>query len=307
MPPLQDDNDTTGDVISLNGQATATVDPPEAKEDRGDVVQPELALDTLKAVVKGAPVEDPAPAATEAKPNQAPQHIPKARFDEVNNERKRMADELAEANRVIESLKTPRPAAVEVPQFDADEAEQRYIEALLDNDTTKARAIRQEINHNLIAQATEAATAISNEQYQQRQTATSLMDVGQQAVATYPYLDTEEGEEALELIIASRDAKVAKGMSFPEALRSAVESIAPRFAPADGTPPVGVADKPLPTDTRTAAALARGAADSNLQPAQVGVGTGNRATAGRVNVAEMSEEQFDNLTPAEKKRLRGDA
>lgn len=295
---LQKDEDTTGDVISVNGQATQTTDITEASEveDRGDDISPELATENLKALVKDEPKE------VVHEPETKPQHIPKSRFDEVNNRKNELASELAEAQRVIESLRAP--AAKPAPDtFDEDSKEQAYIDAMLDGNADLAKSLRREINANLISQTVQQVRA----ETAQEQAATTLKQASAQAVADFPYLDTDDGADALELIVASRNDKIAKGMSPAEALRSAVAMIAPKFAPeSDETPSRELTGGKPAADTRTAAALARGAADSNLQPPTIQAGTGNRATAGRVDVANMSEEQFENLTLAEKKRARGD-
>jgi hypothetical protein len=295
---LQEDDDTTGDVISVNGQATTeNVDKGEA-EDRGDVLADELpAKEPAPVPEKDNPAVEVPP-----EPDTRPQHIPKVRFDEVNNRKNELAAELAEAHRVIESLRAP--AAKPAPAtFDEDAKEQEYIDAMLDGNADLAKSIRREINANLISQTVQQVRADTAHE----QAATSLQQASTQAVADFPYLDTEDGAEALELIIASRDAKIARGMVPAEALRTAVAAIAPKFAPESEAPPSsGLTSGKPAADTRTAAALARGAADSNLQPPTVQAGTGNRATAGRVDVANMSDEQFENLTLAEKRRARGD-
>lgn len=298
------DDDTTGDVISVNGAAVA--DKPTDKEDRGDVVNPELDVGNLKDLVKNGPPDDPAPTAKEeAKPQ--PQHIPKARFDEVNTKKNELAEQLAEANRQIEAMRAPRQdeptgRVAQEQAFDVNAMEKQYIEALMEGKADQAATIRMGINSYLVNQATYAANA----EAENRQQATTLQSASNQAVVDYPYLDTPEGDVALELIIASRDAKIAQGISPAEALRSSVALIAPKFAPETDEKPLRFDEGNAPKDTRTAAALARGAADSNLQPPSTQVGTGNRASAGRVNVAEMTEEQFENMSLADKKRARGD-
>src|SRR3990167_587447 len=103
----------------------------------------------------------PAPAtepADPAKDVQKPQYIPKARFDEVNNEKNTLKSELAEAQRLIESLSAqpaPPAKAETPPAFDEDAQEVAYAEALMDGDATKAAGIRREINANIRAQATQ--------------------------------------------------------------------------------------------------------------------------------------------------------
>ena len=122
----------------------------------------------------------------------------------------------------------------------------------------------------------------------------------------YPWLNQPESDDVLELILAARDRKIAAGMPPHLALADAANTIAPRFAPAGDTPSGDLPKVAAAKDTRPAAALARGAADSTAQPPALQAGIGQRATATRVNVSQMTEEQFEALTPAEKKRLRGD-
>lgn len=298
---MQEDNDTTGDVISVNGDATDVA----TAEDRGDVFEPELA--TVTEAVKSAPAETSDDAAEPAAitEQKQPQHIPKSRFDEVNNRKNELQQELAEAQRLIESMRAQQPTQPEqaaAPVLDLKTLRGQSREALMDGDLDKVAALDDLIDAELLR--------VAESRFVQRQAAqneqNSLQSASVQAVADFPYLDTAEGQEALDLIIVARDAKIARGVEPIKALRDAVASIAPRFAPDGAVPPLGFDPNAKATDTRTAAALARGAADSNLQPASVQAGSGNRATAGRVNVAEMSEEQFENLSLAEKKRARGD-
>ena len=293
---LQEDNDTTGDVISVNGDAT---DVPTA-QDRGDVIEPDLSVDDLKQLVKDAPAETPEPT---AKDEAKPQHIPKSRFDEVNNRKNELQQELAEAQRLIDALRAPQEAAQPAaPTATLKDLRTQSRNALMDGDIDKVAEIDDLIDAEVLR--------VAEDRFIQRQAAqaaqNTLQSAAAQAVVDFPYLDTPEGEEATDLIVALRDAKIAKGMPAEAALRAAVASIAPRFAPEGGVTPVGFDPAKTATDTRTMAALARGATDSTLQPPSVQVGTGNRATAGRVNVADMTEEQFENLSLAEKKRARGD-
>lgn len=51
----------------------------------------------------------------------------------------------------------------------------------------------------------------------------------------------------------------------------------------------------------------RGALDSQLQPAQLQAGLGNRATAPQIDGAKLTDEEYEALPEAERKKLRGDA
>lgn len=303
-------------------EATATLPDPAPAEDRGDVYVPpndldEPDADALAAVLAGAsaatPIPTPAPA-----PEPGDKHeggIPKARFNEVNEEKKRLARELEEAQAEVQRLRTAAPVATPAPTpappaFDEDAKESEYTEALMEGDTKKAVAIRKEINAHVRATAKSEAAAEAESRYTQREqeaaaqtTARDLSAASAQAVADFPYLDTEAGGEALELIVASRDRKIAQGIAHGEALRQAVKVIAPKFDP---NPKAADPAEPK-DDQRAAEAVKRGAADSLQQPASVQAGVGNRATAGRVNVQAMTDAEFDALPMAERRRLRGDA
>lgn len=294
MPfPADNDNDDSGEVISINGNATET----EAEEttgekaDRGDDFAPADDGDD-----KGSE------SAEEGRDAPAPR-IPKARFDEVNEARKSAQAALDAANAEIERLRNQPKSDITRPQFDEDAKEKEYIEAMLEGDTDLALAIRREINANIREQSRiDAAQDIEH-----RTTANSLAAESEAALEDYPYLDTPDGEYALELIVVARDADIAKGVPPHLALRKAVAAIAPRFMPDDGgAPSRDLQSNKGALDTRTQGALRRGARDSNLQPPALQAGIGTRITGPRVNVEQLDEAQFRSLSEAEKKRLRGD-
>lgn len=309
-------------------------------EDRGDVLDPTLTVDNLEALVQANAdgsdadhsgpddaVADAAGEGDDTTDEEQARHtaagIPKGRFNEVNARRKAAEAELAttkqelaryreqEAARVA-AAKAPSPApapaaghppaAAPAGPLDVEAEEAAYIEALLEGDKGAAITIRRRINTYLQEEASTRAT----QQFTQRQTAQLLEKTAQTITAAYPWLNQASSAEVLELIMASRDRKIAGGMPAHLALAEAADTIAPRFAPAD-TPSGDLPEGGKGKDTRSAAALARGAADSTAQPPSIQqAGIGQRATAGRVNVSQLTEEQFEALTPAEKRRLRGD-
>lgn len=304
------DNDETGEIISNNGVGIAA---PEdagntAAEDRGDVVQP-ATVTGIGPGTEPAGVITPVPGTKQVDEpeidDRKPAAIPKARFDEVNQKRKDAEAELEVAKQELERIRQMPPAAAPAvaPALDVsmDDQERAYMEAMMEGDTDKALEIRRQINATLIDQA---ETRVESRN-QARQTASLAQTVANSAVEDFPYLDTEEGAVALGLIIDSRDAKIARGMPAHQALREAVETIAPRFVPASN--PTGVLpDKAPIVDTRSQAALVRGSADSLKQPPSVQAGIGNRATPVNPDVERMDEAQFAALSDAEKRRMRGD-
>lgn len=326
MKPAEDDgSDLGGEVIQVTN--TGDADAGDGQEDRGDTLTPTADPDDADAgggadaagtgAASGAGDADGA----DAGDGRRQAGIPKARFDEVNEGRKEALRKLEEAQAEIERLKagagagaTPaaaKPAAqadaAQAPGgFDVDAKEQEYAEALYAGDGKKAASIRREINAHLVAEATTQARQVAATEFTARETQTLLKAAVQTAVSAYPWLNTEEGEEALDLIVAARDQRIKKGMPPHLALQEAVNKIAPKFAPEGDTPSRESTDTPERKDTRTAQALARGAADSMLQPPPVQAGIGNRATAARIDVESLTDEQYDALPDAEKKRLRGD-
>lgn len=325
MAPAGDDGSDAGgtDAAVLEDQKASggTVAEPE---DRGDIVDPAVNAANLQAVLEsGAGAAEQGTAGegsgegdgTDASKSGS-QSVPHARFNEVNTRKKELESENEQLRRELAAARSPSqapaPAAVAAPapaaQFDPDAKEQEYVAALIEGDAAKASKIRREINDNLVAEAEARADAKA----EQRSQAAMLKGEVAETMKAHPWLDTEEGADALELIVAARDAGIARGQAPHVALRSAVAKIAPKFAPAAagaaGAPPAGAlpgaAGKP---DTRSTEAVKRGAADSQKQPPSLQTaGVGNRAAEAQLNVEEMSDEQFENLSEAEKKKLRGD-
>lgn len=321
MAPAGDDGSDTG--------GTAVAEPEAATpEDRGDVVDPGVSTEALQALVAsdkgegeggaGAPAAAPAPADDED-PGNPPPGIPKSRFVQVNEERKAAIARNAELEAELERLRSgqasaapaPAPAAAPAAEFDEDAQEEAYVAALMEGDSKKAAGIRRAINAHVREQAAADArheVEQQRQQDQQRATADALAAESQATLHAFPYLNTEEGKEALLLIVEARDGKIARGMAPLDALRAAVKAIAPKFAPAGqgDTPSKDLPQAEPKTDLRQAAAVERGAKASMAQPAALTGGVGERAESGRINVAQLTDEQFQKLPEAEKRRLRGD-
>lgn len=312
MKPIEDGGaDSGGEVIDMAGGADGAEDG-AGQEDRGDDFTP--TADTEDGEDGG---ETP-PAAAGAEHDGGDGHdnggtskgIPRGRFNEVNQQRKDALAQIAALQEEITRLKAPREtapsaapaAAAPAAAFDVDAQEEAYVNALLDGDTKAAVTIRQQINAQLRQQAAESVA----QEMTARQAEQLLKTTANSVSNAYPWLNDPENDDVLELILAARDRKIAAGMPAHLALADAANTIAPRFAPAGDTPSGDLPKVAAAKDTRPAAALARGAADSTAQPPALQAGIGQRATATRVNVSQLTEEQFEALTPAEKKRLRGD-
>jgi len=238
--------------------------------------------------------------------------IPRSRFNAVNDERKAALERAAALEAELAQLRggqpvqTAAPATAPAPaaerrQLDVAQAEEQYAQLMLDGDTKEAAKLRMQINAAIEDSAFERyrqANAASAAQARDLETAASL-------VQAYPWLDEPEGAEALDLIEASMALKVSRGMDKNQALIEAVQTIAPRFAPA-GHPPGGIQGQGGSVDIRPARAAQRGAQHSMLQPPSVLAGIGNRATAAAIDPLKITDDEHVALPEAERKRLRGD-
>ena len=328
--------DLPGDTLVLDDDEHQ----PGTPEDRGDFLPgDDLDPEALNAVAAGAVEDDTAAkeaaaadtgAAAKASADESAlsDSVPHARFNEVNMRRKAAEQEAERLRAENEALKAGKAAATKpdekeqdqsgkgaaAPEIDVDAKEQAYLDAIMDGNTDAAKQIRREINQHLMTQASSEALKSARAEIKERQQAEELANAGKllattanAVVSDYPFLDDPAHSEVLDMIEARRDALIAKGTPVHEALRQAADFIAPRFAP-EGFTPAKSSEKPAPkTDLRQAAAVARGAQASIAQPPVPAAGMGNRATGSDAkSVANMSDEDFDRLTAAEKKALRGD-
>lgn len=317
-------NDDDGDGSDLGGELISTIDgAPGPDEDRGDDFTPTSGPDAAPVAPTPAAAPEPAADPEEGEGGAASPRggmIPHARFNEVNAARKAAQERADALERELAALRqqqssaapAPAPAAAPAaPEFNEAEREKDYANALMDGDVDKAAQIRAEINRHLRNQAAlDAREQQRREAQQQREAveAEELSAASAKAIQDFPYLNTPDGEEALELIVAARNRRVAQGMPIAQALTEAVAAIAPKFAPAGAATP----SRELPgnnpkQDTRTTQAIQRGAQATIAQPPAIQAGVGNRATAVMVDPATMTDEQFNALSEADKARLRGDS
>ena len=237
--------------------------------------------------------------------------IPRSRLNEVTQQR-REAEQRAQAMEAtnaqllaqIAELTAGRTAggqpgsAPAAPQLDVDQAEEQYAQFLMEGDTKAAAAVRRQINQAIEMAAFNRMAQTTATQQSQAAAAQSVDEL----LAQHPWLGTEDGHEALELIEASAAMKVQQGMRFADALRDATLRIAPRFAPPAG----GVTSGEQSGDIRIQRANERGAAHSLMQPASTAVGMGNRATPPNVDTSKLSDDEYMALPESERRKARGD-
>jgi hypothetical protein len=308
--------DDQDEVLDLNG----TPDKETDTEDRGDDFMP--TEDDAPPAAK-EPVEDKAgeeePAPEREGRKNGSQMVPITRFNEVNERMKELA---SQNQQLIEALTRGQPITQEqaatppsaapteqVQLSDIKALRQQYQEALLNGLDEKALDLQAQIDDMIEARATERAMERLNQslkdQAQAREQQT-FQQVVTEMEANYPGLDAKSdqaNEDAILYVVAKRDALIQAGNNMTDALRKAVDQAAKVFALGQEQP-AHIAQGSQ--QNRQQQSLMRNAAAANQQPPQ-NAGLGNRATAPqRMDVAKMSDAEFDAMPEAEKARLRGD-
>lgn len=108
------------------------------------------------------------------------------------------------------------------------------------------------------------------------------------AITKYPFLDHEGDEadaDAIEDVIARRDLYLKQGMPFAKALATAVEKVAPRYAPQEERSKPG---KRTATPEQINRNLER---ERRIPAAMPGVGERGKD----IDYARLSEDEFDSL------------
>lgn len=256
-----------------------------------------------------------------------PRGIPPERFNEVTAKRReaeeraaQLAQENEELRRQLTVGKPPAAAAAPAAAADADSepaafnlkaTQQAAADALLEGDMERYTELQSEIYAHIAneaaakaVQTTNAATAAAKQEAEQAQEAAALSAVATGAVEKYPFLHAETGNpDAISDVVGWRNVYIGRGMKPSEALAKAIDKVVPDYG---GEPATATAKKPGVADPRPWAAAARGAEMAGGQPPIPNGGLGERATASKINVADLSEAQFRALSEADKKRLRGD-
>lgn len=318
-PADDDGSDTsgagTGDDVSVaedDEDAYLSLPPEERSRLRGDNTSTDPDIDTLAAVVAsgaqgtqdepGAGGEEEAEAAVASKGGG----IPRARFNEINDRRKALEAENEAlraqlAGNAGSSGANGAQAAGQQRAFSIEAAEEEYAQLMLDGDAKAASALRVQINQALQDQAYARFAQENAAQQEQSKMAATVNRLLEQ----YPWLDTEDGQDALDAIEGAVMVRMQRGMSREQATVEAVTLIAPRFAP-NGSPSKDGRAGGASVDIRVQRANERGAADSLLQPAALQAGMGNRASAPKIDSAKLTDDEYMALPEAERKKLRGD-
>lgn len=236
-----------------------------------------------------------------------PAVVPIARFNRQND---KLATTLAENERLkgelagVRSVAQPKAAGETPKPVDIRALLKASKDAMLEGDSEKATDIDMQIEAERERKRTEghaAAKAEALQEFRQEQAQTELHRVALQMVKDYPFLDERSAafnEDAQKEVIDAREYYVTvKHMSPGDALKKAVERVAPEFG--DKAAGGGKAVDDLGAK-RQAEALKRAGATSLAQPQPLAGGVGARSGASALTAKNMSPEQIKALSTDKK-------
>lgn len=310
--------------IYVGGEPDDDLEETTSAVDRGDSLEPvadEAPKEEEPTVAEEPKAEEETPPAEEPKaeeetpPAEEPKaedpRIPKARFDEVNQ---RMKAAEAKLQALEEEARRKAGDTEGTEQFDFDSKEQEYMEAVVDGEFEKARAIRAEIRRAEQAAFTQTAQATKQEAVATTKMELEFAQTVQKLEAEYPAFDNKNEAAydpiATQEVLDLHDAYLATGkyQTPSESLAAAAELIALKYrynAPAvvEEEPSLGS----TPSKGKTAAqgkSPAEKVAAAQAQPPKPQSGTAQ--TGQHKSLADLSEEEFDALPESVKAEARGD-
>lgn len=225
--------------------------------------------------------------------------VPKSRLDSVLAKNRELAEELARtkaANKVEPKADDGKTAA-----FDFDAKEIEYQNAVLEGEATKAAQIRREIKAAERAEILAEVQVKGSETSTKQQSERAILEATASIEREFPMLNStskEYNEDAANEMIAIYAGHVSQGKEPIDALNKALETVVKLY---DLTAPD---EKPAAKkDTGVRDKLVAAKKQPPKQPAKQ---EGAKDDDGGIDVANMSEEEFDALPESVRARLRGD-
>jgi|GEM_PF-1553457 len=231
--------------------------------------------------------------------------IPQSRFNEINQRYKEEREErlrLAEENARLKALSEKPEREDEAPPVNLDALEDQLDAAILEGDTTAARALRRQIRQVEREQINQQAAEAAQRQLEAREQALENQRLAQTAVQIaqkYPQLDgqSEQADSVLiDMVISYRDRLIASGTKPSDALAQAAEVVAQRALPA--AKPAKLAAVPKIDAQKNLAREAQ-------IPARATGSRGARSQAA-VDYSSLSDAEFARLSEEDIRRARGD-
>ena len=300
-------------------------EPPEEQEDVEEAIEEveevvaegtqeaeEPVADTEEPVAEAeaeptAAVEEPEP----EEPAQKQSHmIPKHRYDSVRAENKALEKQ-------VEALKAQQQEASEyVSDFDISAKETEMYELMLDGDTQKAAVLRQQIEAERTARLEHHLTEKITRQVNESQQATALQRAAAQIEEQFPIFDSKSdqyNEVLTNEVNALHVGLQQQGMNTVEALDKAVKYVLMGNNLLDLTPaqpePTALGQKSgssVDEVAKNRAEVSRKLKAAEAQPPEMPGESSSARGEKPLDIASMTEDEFNALPEATLKRLRGD-
>lgn len=301
-------------------RAAELEDPTPVEEDRGNDVkaegedaskeESEETEETTEAEEESGVLaeaeEEPAEEPTEELARE-PQ-IPKHRFDEISDKLKKRDEELEALRQQIDALVEDKTAEPEPEPYDYETKEKEALDAVLEGDAEKYARIQSEIRAQLKTEAIAEAKKNASQGDESVREQLLFEETGAKIEAEFPQLDVNseqfEAEARQELIDLYVGYAATGQLSRAEALQKAAEKVVRMYdynnqateEPEDGKVVKLQKKKSNPKKKQEVA---------DKQP-PVMEGTAEHQDEPKFDFSSMSDEEFEALPEATKRRARGD-
>lgn len=247
--------------------------------------------------------------------------IPRSRLNQVIEQReaeRERAEWLEEQLATMielqkQNIQNQAPKEEPKPKFNFKAKFKEANEALLEGELDKNAEIMLEIEEARQAEITEALRGAKESATQEAKSeaTASLEDarferIIDKATEDFEFLDADSDnydESAVKLVNSVMAGKVAQGTAKSKALKEALSEVTPMFVDQEPAKPKETLGK-----KRTKAARKKAAKASQQQPPDTPRAAKGKAARelDKVDVAKMSEKEYNKLTLRERKELRGD-
>jgi len=292
----EEDAEETEEVVSEESEeVVAEEEAPEEPETEEAVAENE----------EGVPEASEEPAAEE-KTRKSPM-VPKSRLDEVLAKQKALQKQLDEVKAANEK---PEEAPEE---YNYDEKEVEYQNALLDGEVDKAAALRREIRQAERAQLEfEMRQEMSQTVAQDRQM-TALQQAAAAMEEAYPVFNANSenfNQEYTNEVVELRDAFIMKGYDTVDALAKAVNYVVKDRSldqsAEEDQPALAGKGKSVDEVAKKRKEVSRKLKAAEAQPPELPTESVNGPGEKGIDISKLTEDEFDALPEATLRRLRGD-
>ena len=229
--------------------------------------------------------------------------IPKSRLDEVLAQNKALKKRIAQTEEA-------EKAAEETPNaYDFDAKEEEYMDAVLDGDKDKAKAIRKEIRQ---AEATKMETELTRDietKVTRNSTANAVQDAASAIEEAFPIFDANSDQFNKELtdeVNKYMTGFISSGQNPVEALEEATTYVLQKNNMLDSSTVADVPALGQAKEQKQRSQVSKKLKAADAQPPELPGESSAAKGEKALDVNNMTPEEFDALPDATLKRLRGD-